>query len=137
MPRKPPSVLEVVLNRTLDMLEDSGIIDAVYDALNPPLPPRQKRPQTARKRVGGQAETPRRSKPPKPPHAHVHTHYDTLQVSRAASQEVIQGAFRSLSRVYHPDVPRTGSKTRMQTLNEAYSILSDPTKKRKYDLTLR
>ena len=33
------------------------------------------------------------------------THYDTLQVSRTASAEVIESAWRALLRVHHPDLP--------------------------------
>ncbi|WP_413500648.1 J domain-containing protein [Psychrobacter maritimus] len=33
----------------------------------------------------------------------LHTHYDTLMVSRNASPEVIRAAFKSLSQKYHPD----------------------------------
>lgn len=67
-------------------------------------------------------------------------HYRVLQVTRDAEPEVIERAFRALSRKYHPDLGAKGDKqqltTRMQTINEAYSVLRDPEKRRRYDESL-
>ena len=64
----------------------------------------------------------------------IHTHYDTLMVSKNASPEVIRAAFKSLSQKYHPDRNHHPDSDRiMQQFNEAYSILSDPIKRSKYD----
>jgi preprotein translocase subunit Sec63 len=62
-------------------------------------------------------------------------HYDTLKVSRDAPAEVIQGAYRSLARKYHPDVAGGSpeGEARMKALNEAYEVLGDPVKRAEYD----
>ena len=64
------------------------------------------------------------------------THYDTLQVSRTASAEVIESAWRALLRVHHPDLP-DGDEAYARQLNEAHDILSDPEKRKAYDQSLR
>lgn len=67
----------------------------------------------------------------------LHTHYDTLMVSRNASPEVIRAAFRSLSQKYHPDKNNHPDANRiMQQFNESYKILSDPIERSKYDKLL-
>lgn len=67
----------------------------------------------------------------------LHTHYDTLMVSRYASPEVIRAAFRSLSQKYHPDKNNHPDADRiMQQFNESYKILSDPIERSKYDKLL-
>ena len=60
--------------------------------------------------------------------------YVTLQVARNAEPEVIAAAYRSLARKYHPDKRASAKSTkRMQELNEAYEILRDPVKRRRYN----
>jgi DnaJ-class molecular chaperone len=63
------------------------------------------------------------------------THYDNLKVSRDAPVEVIQAAYRSLARKYHPDM--TGGTAEgeaiMRILNDSYEVLSDPVKRAKHD----
>ena len=67
----------------------------------------------------------------------LHTHYDTLMVSRNASPEVIRAAFRSLSQKYHPDKNNHPDADRiMQQFNESYKILSDPIERILYDRLL-
>ncbi|ERL56052.1 J domain-containing protein [Psychrobacter aquaticus] len=67
----------------------------------------------------------------------LHTHYDTLMVSRSASPEVIRAAFKSLCQKYHPDKNNHADADRiMQQFNEAYSILSNPVERNKYDKQL-
>ena len=67
-------------------------------------------------------------------------HYRTLQVTRDAEAEVIERAYKALSRKYHPDLSaasdRGESTRRMQRINEAYAVLRDPQKRRRYDATL-
>ena len=68
-------------------------------------------------------------------HAEMGTHYDSLKVTEDAPQEVIRAAYRVLSLKYHPDTSN-GSRQAlrmMQTLNEAYAILSDAGKRADYD----
>ncbi|MCW2900086.1 MAG: heat shock protein DnaJ protein [Streptosporangiaceae bacterium] len=60
--------------------------------------------------------------------------YGTLGVSRNASQEEIQQAYRKLARQYHPDVNKDPSaEDRFKDVSEAYSVLSDPETRRRYD----
>ncbi|WP_327321613.1 DnaJ domain-containing protein [Streptomyces sp. NBC_01210] len=61
-------------------------------------------------------------------------YYEVLGVSRGASQDEIQQAFRTLARKYHPDVNKDpGAEERFKDLNEAYSVLSDPETRARYD----
>ena len=61
-------------------------------------------------------------------------YYQTLGVSREASQDEIQKAYRKLARKYHPDVNKEASaKGRFEKLTEAYEVLKDPEKRKKYD----
>jgi curved DNA-binding protein len=60
--------------------------------------------------------------------------YEALGVSRAASQEEIQRAYRQLARQYHPDVNKDpGAEERFKEVSEAYDVLSDPETRRRYD----
>ena len=62
-------------------------------------------------------------------------YYQSLGVSRDASQDDIRKAFRKLAREYHPDVAKDkkGAEEKFKEINEAYEVLSDPTKRKKYD----
>ncbi len=62
-------------------------------------------------------------------------YYETLGVPRDADQKRIKSAFRKLARKHHPDVnPGDPSATeRFRDINEAYEVLSDPEKRRRYD----
>ena len=61
-------------------------------------------------------------------------YYDTLGVSRDASHEEIRKAFRKLARQYHPDVNKTpGAEDKFKQINEAYEVLGDEEKRKKYD----
>jgi DnaJ domain len=61
-------------------------------------------------------------------------YYKVLQVDRDAEPEVIEAAYRALSKKYHPDVNRTqDSETRMAQINMAYDVLGDPLKRRDYN----
>jgi curved DNA-binding protein len=60
--------------------------------------------------------------------------YDILGVSRDASQEDIQRAYRRLARTYHPDVNKDpGAEDRFKDISEAYDVLSGPQTRRRYD----
>ena len=62
-------------------------------------------------------------------------YYETLGVARTASEDEIKKAFRKLARQYHPDVAKDKktSEEKFKEINEAYEVLSDPTKRKKYD----
>jgi len=62
-------------------------------------------------------------------------YYATLGVTKAASAKEIKQAFRKLARKYHPDVNPgdKASETRFKEINEAYEVLGDPEKRKKYD----
>ncbi|MGC5562746.1 DnaJ C-terminal domain-containing protein [Streptomyces sp. FR-108] len=60
--------------------------------------------------------------------------YEVLGVPRTASQDEIQQAYRRLARKSHPDVNKDpGAEERFKDLNEAYSVLSDPKTRARYD----
>lgn len=59
-------------------------------------------------------------------------YYKILGVPREASQKDIKAAFRKLAKLYHPDQnPQHAEK--FKDLNEAYEVLGDPEKRRRYD----
>jgi molecular chaperone DnaJ len=59
-------------------------------------------------------------------------HYSTLGVPKNASDEDIKRAFRKLAHQYHPD-KTGGNDARFKEINEAYQVLGDPDKRKKYD----
>ncbi len=63
-------------------------------------------------------------------------YYQILGVSRNAGQEEIKRAFRRMARLHHPDVSGEESDEgrRFKEINEAYEVLSDPERRRRYDL---
>src|SRR3954463_5161248 len=61
-------------------------------------------------------------------------YYDVLGVSRDASPDALQQAFRRLARQNHPDVNKDpAAEERFKEVNEAYSALSDPELRKRYD----
>ena len=61
-------------------------------------------------------------------------YYDVLGVSRDAGPDELQQAFRRLARANHPDVNKDpGAEERFKEINEAYSALSDPELRKRYD----
>jgi DnaJ-class molecular chaperone len=62
-------------------------------------------------------------------------YYATLGVSRTASSEEIQKAYRKMARKYHPDMnpDDATAKKKFQEVQAAYDVLSDPDKRKRYD----
>jgi molecular chaperone DnaJ len=62
-------------------------------------------------------------------------YYKILGVDRKADTKVIKSAYRKLARKYHPDVNPNNkdAETKFKELNEAYEVLSDADKRKKYD----
>ena len=61
-------------------------------------------------------------------------YYKLLGVERSASDKEIQAAFRKLARKHHPDVDKSvGAEARFKEFTEAYEVLKDADKRRRYD----
>lgn len=67
--------------------------------------------------------------------AHFKDYYQVLGISKGAAQEDVRKAFRKLARQHHPDVAKDkkAAEAQFREINEAYEILGDPEKRRKYD----
>ena len=65
-------------------------------------------------------------------------YYDILEVSKNASPEIIEKAYKTLVKKYHPDLQKNEEKNKyeekIKKINEAYDILSNPEKRKNYDL---
>ena len=62
-------------------------------------------------------------------------YYQTLGVTKSSSEKEIKQAYRKLARKHHPDV-NPGDKSaeaRFKEINEAYEVLGDSDKRKKYD----
>jgi curved DNA-binding protein len=63
-------------------------------------------------------------------------YYKILEVPRTASQEEIKKAYRKLAMKYHPDRNKgdKSAENRFKDINEAYAVLSNPEKRKQYDM---
>ena len=68
-------------------------------------------------------------------------YYEILEVDKNASNEIIEKAYKTLAKRYHPDLQDGPQKKeyeeKMKMINEAYSVLSDSTQKATYDEQLK
>ena len=68
-------------------------------------------------------------------------YYEILQIDQNASPEIIEKAYKTLAKKYHPDLQEESNKKQaeeiLKEINEAYEILSDPNKKNLYDQNLK
>lgn len=67
-------------------------------------------------------------------------YYEILEVDKNASQEVIEKAYKTLAKKYHPDLQQGQNKQeyaeKMKIINEAYEVLSDSKKREEYNKVL-
>ncbi len=68
-------------------------------------------------------------------------YYEILEVDKNASPEVIDKAYKTLVKKYHPDLQEPHEKeqaeSKIKEINEAYDVLSDKTKRNEYNKTLQ
>ena len=68
-------------------------------------------------------------------------YYEILEVNKNASPEIIEKAYKTLVKKYHPDLQQDENKNKyeekIKKINEAYDILSNSEKRKNYDLNLK
>jgi hypothetical protein len=66
-------------------------------------------------------------------------HYDALNVPEDASEDEIRAAYKTAAKEHHPDRNSGSAESRqiMQSINEAYAVLSDPVRRWDYDRVLK
>lgn len=68
-------------------------------------------------------------------------YYDILEVNKNASQEIIEKAYKTLVKKYHPDLQDNNLKNeyeeKIKLINEAFEVLSNSEKRKNYDLNLK
>ena len=62
-------------------------------------------------------------------------YYEVLGVSKSATEDELKKAYRKLAKQYHPDLNPNNKEAeeKFKEVNEAYEVLSDPSKKERYD----
>ena len=67
-------------------------------------------------------------------------YYDELEVNKNASKEVIEKVYKVLAKKYHPDstkeIDKQAAEEKFKIISEAYDVLSDESKRKKYDIEL-
>ena len=61
-------------------------------------------------------------------------YYEVLQVSSSAELETIHRVYRLLAQRFHPDNRETGNSARFRLVSDAYSVLSNPEERARYDI---
>ncbi|MFZ8917175.1 MAG: J domain-containing protein [Ilumatobacteraceae bacterium] len=69
--------------------------------------------------------------------ADIGAYYERLGVRPQATQAEIRSAYRALARRHHPDTRGGRPSPEMAAINEAWSVLSDPARRARYDADLR
>ena len=68
-------------------------------------------------------------------------YYEILEVEKNASQEVIEKAYKTLAKKYHPDLQQGDKKyeyaEKLKMINQAYDVLSDSFKREEYNKELQ
>lgn len=68
-------------------------------------------------------------------------YYDILEVSPKASKEIIDKAYKTLAKKYHPDAnpedKKKWAEEKFKKINEAYEIISDKQKREEYDIKMQ
>ena len=59
--------------------------------------------------------------------------YDVLNIPASASQDEVRNGYLSMSRIHHPDKSSSSSSDAFRSINQAYTILSDPSLREFYD----
>ena len=61
-------------------------------------------------------------------------YYEILGIDKSATEAELKSAFRKKAKAFHPDVNKDkGAEAKFKEIGEAYSVLSDPSKRAKYD----
>ena len=61
-------------------------------------------------------------------------YYETLQVNQNADMETVHRVYRFLAQRFHPDNLETGNESRFREILEAYTVISDPERRARYDI---
>ena len=61
-------------------------------------------------------------------------YYEVLQVSVNAETDTISRIYRLLAQRFHPDNQQTGNDARFREIHQAYTVLSDPEQRARYDI---
>lgn len=68
-------------------------------------------------------------------------YYDILQINKNASPEIVEKAYKTLVRMYHPDLQENINKQefeeKLKLINEAYEVLSNEEKRKQYDFEIQ
>ncbi|HXW05501.1 MAG TPA: DnaJ domain-containing protein [Vicinamibacterales bacterium] len=62
-------------------------------------------------------------------------YYEVLQVSANADPDTVHRVYRFLAQRFHPDNQETGSEARFREIHQAYTVLSDPEQRARYDIS--
>lgn len=67
-------------------------------------------------------------------------YYEILEINQNASPEIVEKAYKTLAKKYHPDLQQNDfkkeSEEKLKLINEAYAVLSDMEKREAYDMHL-